>query len=313
MSSLHSEESQPVTRAQKSKVSVKVWLVIVALLLVILWWGRRQYHQSLANSETGYRPPSNSDATSNSALLNDQQVNNNESSNIHPLDPILTLAQSIKGKIESEIVDYSAVITKRERIGSKLYDAEVMEAKIRSPRSDKDVTLAVYLKFIPPSSAAGREVIWVDGSNNGQLLSYQFRVPIKLAPTNALAMMGNKYPITEIGLLRMVEKLIEKGQRDKQLGDCKVQIFQGQLVGPRSCKLIQVTHPEKSDKFDFHIAQIYIDEELGLPIRYAAYLWPSSPEEAPPLEEEYTYSDLKINVGLTDKDFDPKNPEYNFP
>lgn len=264
----------------------------------------------MANRETGYRPPV---VAENRTTPQEPSIGNTDTLIGHRLDPVLALARSIKSKIETEIVDYTAVITKRERIKGKLYDAEVMEAKIRSPRSDNETRLAVYLKFIPPSSAAGREVIWVDGSNDGQLLSYQFRVPIKLAPTSALAMMGNKYPITEIGLLRMVEKLIEKGLRDKELGDCKVEIFEGQLVGQRSCKLIQVTHPEKRDNFDFHIAQIYIDEQLELPIRYAAYLWPTAEGEAAPLEEEYTYSDLRINVGLTDKDFDPKNPDYKFP
>ena len=28
--------------------------------------------------------------------------------------------------------------------------------------------------------------------------------------------------------------------------------------------------------------------------------------------EEYNYLNLKINVGLTDADFDANNPEYNF-
>ncbi|MFO0941003.1 MAG: DUF1571 domain-containing protein [Pirellulales bacterium] len=312
MSSSQAEADQAIHALAKPKRSVKRWVLIGLLMLTALWWARRQYQQRLANSETGYRPPSTDNVTGGSTT-GDGAAKANESVVSHPLDPVLVLAESIESKIETEIIDYTAVITKRERIKGKLYDAEVMEARIRSPRPDKESKLAVYLKFIPPSSAAGREVIWVDGSNNGQLLSYQFRVPVKLSPTSMLAMMGNKYPITEIGLLKMVEKLIEKGQRDKELGDCKVEIFQGQLVGGRSCKLIQVTHPEKRDKFDFHIAQIYIDEELGLPIRYAAYLWPNSPGEAPQLEEEYTYSDLKVNVGLTDKDFDPKNPKYNFP
>ena len=35
--------------------------------------------------------------------------------------------------------------------------------------------------------------------------------------------------------------------------------------------------------------------------------------ETLPLLESYSYLDLKTNVGLTDADFDTKNPEYNFP
>jgi hypothetical protein len=46
-----------------------------------------------------------------------------------------------------------------------------------------------------------------------------------------------------------------------------------------------------------------------VPIRYAAYLWPQNPGEQPPLEEEYTYLNLKVNNNFTDADFDQNNPE----
>ncbi|MGN6136394.1 MAG: DUF1571 domain-containing protein, partial [Aureliella sp.] len=36
------------------------------------------------------------------------------------------------------------------------------------------------------------------------------------------------------------------------------------------------------------------------------------PGDPPPLEEEYTYLDVQLNVGLKDIDFDPENPAYNF-
>ncbi len=41
------------------------------------------------------------------------------------------------------------------------------------------------------------------------------------------------------------------------------------------CTLLQVTHPYPRDYFDFHIAQIFIDDEKNVPIRYAAYRWPA--------------------------------------
>ena len=47
-------------------------------------------------------------------------------------------------------------------------------------------------------------------------------------------------------------------------------------------------------------------------IRYASWSWPTEPGGQPVLEEEYTYSDIKVNVGLTDLDFDPNNPDYSY-
>ncbi len=55
--------------------------------------------------------------------------------------------------------------------------------------------------------------------------------------------------------------------------------------------------------------QFFLDNELRVPIHYDAYKWPREPGEDPPLEESYTYRDLKINVGLTASEFDQENPE----
>jgi len=44
-----------------------------------------------------------------------------------------------------------------------------------------------------------------------------------------------------------------------------------------------------------------------------AYDWPTTPGGEAPLIEEYTYYNVKLNVGLTDLDFDKTNPAYNFP
>ncbi len=294
------------TTAPRKRFGLGRMLLLLLIFVAFCYWTVRttQRNRQLqkADAETAYQAPKDSDQSRDLAGL-------------HPLDPVLKLAEQIKQRIESDVVDYTATITKRERIRGKLNDEETMEAKIRQsrPNASPAVPFAVYLKFIEPSASAGREVIWVDGQNDGDLLSYQFRIPVKIAPTGTIAMMGNKYSITEIGMLRMVEKLIEKGMRDRELGDCRVEIFEHQEVDGRDCKLIQVTHPERDKQFDFHIAQIYIDSQLNLPIRYAAYLWPDQPNSAPPLEEEYTYKNLKINVGLTDKDFDPQNPDYRFP
>ena len=49
-----------------------------------------------------------------------------------------------------------------------------------------------------------------------------------------------------------------------------------------------------------------------MPIRYAAYGFPPKEGEELPVIEEYTYLNLKLNVGLTDADFDHTNKQYAF-
>jgi hypothetical protein len=76
--------------------------------------------------------------------------------------------------------------------------------------------------------------------------------------------------------------------------------------------MIETTHPERGGDFLFHKVRVYIDNELGLPIRFEAYDWPKHPGAEPELAEEYTYTNLKLNVGLKDMDFDVANGTYSF-
>jgi outer membrane lipoprotein-sorting protein len=107
------------------------------------------------------------------------------------------------------------------------------------------------------------------------------------------------------------------GHRDSKFGECEVTYTEGVKIGskdaPRECTMIQVVHPVSRRNFTFHIARIYVDKELNLPIRYESYDWPRKAGETPTLLEAYTYLNLKLNVGLTDLDFDHTNPEYAFP
>lgn len=237
------------------------------------------------------------------------------------LDDVLAYAREILREMRADLHDYRGLLVKRERIGGTLGTETRMELVVRNRRHDLQTGersgLAAYLKFLTPKMAAGREVIWVEDRNDGKLICHEGGFKnwkrLVLDPNGTLAMLGNKYPITEIGLVRLVEKLIEKGERDQPLSQAKVTIVEEQMVGDRPCRLIEVTHAEPKAGLDFHIAQIFIDSERGIPLRYAAYLWPSSDSEPPSLEEEYTYLDVEVNVGVTDAVFDADNPAYNFP
>ena len=237
----------------------------------------------------------------------------------HPLDRALSIAEDGLANIQNNIADYSAIMVKRERVNGKLGDREYMKVKIRNERTigGTKVPFSVYMNFLKPRACAGREVIWVKGQNDGKLLVHEGGIigfkTFHLDPTGILAMKGNRYPIYEAGLENLVVKLIEKATRDRNAGDCIVNYREGASINKRSCSVIEVIHPEAKAPFDFHKAQVYIDDEMNIPVRYAAYDWPASAGQPPQLMEEYTYVKVKLNVGLTDMDFDTRNPRYKFP
>jgi hypothetical protein len=58
---------------------------------------------------------------------------------------------------------------------------------------------------------------------------------------------------------------------------------------------------------------LFLDNEFKVPIHFDAYLWPAQEGngnedgDAPPLEESYTYQNLKLNNGFTAREFDSNN------
>jgi hypothetical protein len=171
---------------------------------------------------------------------------------------------------------------------------------------------SVYMYFLKPESMKGREVIYVENANDGKLVAQEGSGvlrklgAVKLDPRGAIAMRGNRYPITDIGVEFLVSELIKRGERDRARDECITEEKLNVTINGRQCRMLEVTHPHARPYFDFHIARIYIDEDLELPVRYEAYTWPTTPNGKPELQECYTYLNLKLNIGLTDDNFDPK-------
>lgn len=230
----------------------------------------------------------------------------------HPLDPAIELARKVLENIRKHVKDYTCVIVKQERADDSPGQPEFMAAKIRRE------PFSVYLKFLKPADVRGREVIYAAGANDGKLLVRDGEGwtrglgVIELPPTGPIAMHNNRYPITDLGITHLTERLLEIATQDRRYGEVEVHFFKDAKVNGRVCTLVEVVHPIERRVFLFYKAQIYIDDELNVPIRYAAYLWPKKPGDEPPLDECYTYLALKLNVGLTDADFDPHNPNYRF-
>ena len=233
----------------------------------------------------------------------------------HPLVPIIEWAKAERPRVQG-IKDYTFTLIKQESVNGKVFDPCIFDMKIRNE------PFSVYLKYRQPDKKAGTEAVFVKGKNDDKIQAKGVGIlamigTTSLAPNNRFAMDGNKYPITEVGIARLVDLFIEVGENDILNNyECTVQYYEN--VPPtsgstRMCTCIEVIHPKVTPgKFPFHIARIFIDNELQLPIKYESYDWPKKEGEKPMLLEAYIYHDLKLNTGLTDIDFDTKNPDYRF-
>jgi hypothetical protein len=235
----------------------------------------------------------------------------------HPLKPAIDIAKAALLNSRENINDYTATLVKRERIDGVLGVPEYIYIKVRNAKAT--TPFSTYMYFVKPAIAKGREVIYVDGKNQNKMCAHEGGSGLKAAipdlwldPAGFLAMKGQRYPVTEIGLENLIVQLIARAQRDMNAGMCKVQFRKGATINNRKCTMIQVVHPDKRAPYDFHVAQIFIDDELQVPVRYVSYDWPEAEGVRPKLIEEYTYLNVKLNNGFNDIDFDVDNPNYNF-
>ena len=142
--------------------------------------------------------------------------------------------------------------------------------------------------------------------NGGSRFNY---LTFRLEPTSAAVLRESRYPITELGLDVFMERLIEQTlsdiRNDPEGENSRLTFFHQASINKRPCLHIQVVHPKRANNLSCHLANIYIDSELHMPIRIETYDWPKEGDDKPILEEEFTFTRLQLNVGLSDADFGP--------
>jgi hypothetical protein len=210
----------------------------------------------------------------------------------------------------TQIHDYTCTFMKRERIDGRLTQQHVMAMKLRTRPG------SVYFKFQTPNR--GREAIYVHGKYNGKVIAHDVGIGKLLAgtmhldPRGSMAMEDTRHPITEAGIGSLIDTVAKHWAVELTPEESVIAFHPNIRVGNHPCTMIESDHPRRLPHFLYHKVKLYIDHEHGLPIRFEAYDWPKQPGAAPELIEEYTYLDLKTNVGLGDHDFDPNNKQYSY-
>jgi len=238
----------------------------------------------------------------------------------HPQAAIALWARQQKEQMETKTSDYEATLVSRERIGGKLSDVDTIKIKVRHK------PFSVYIHVLTPDHKDD-EAIYVEGRNDGKLLGHTTGFTGRLVGTVALdphgstAMNGQRYAITEIGIAKLCGRILKYAEDDMHYDESQVHVTQGVKTDNRICTLVETIHPVERTNFHFFRQRIYIDAQWHIPVRYEQYDWPKKPDGADEsakdgsgeLVEEYNYTQLKLDNGFTDADFDPHNPNYGFP
>ncbi|GAB6097818.1 DUF1571 domain-containing protein [Desulfatiferula olefinivorans] len=263
-------------------------------------------------------------------------------------DP-MELAETCKTAYEN-INDYTAVFLKQERFGNKLSEVETIEFKFRKPNDvymrwiekPNKGQEALFRKGhnedrVKAHKGGLLNVINVNSAPEGKLVmdgQHHRIVDAGIGPTSALVFRGMSRGIERGEVTFKDHGIVE----DKGRELLKIEAFY-----PETCD--GITHIVANDETLWDIADhyrqdmyvilsanegvnsptdikegqsilvpyhygsrtiAYIDKTLNLLVKLEIFDWGNN------LYEFYEFKDIRLNVGLTDTDFDPDNPAYKF-
>ncbi len=235
----------------------------------------------------------------------------------HPLAWVLKYMHAEQAYLQQNVRDFTCRLTKRERIDGRLQDHSYINMHVREEAmlGTRVVRpLSVLLEYLSPSEIAGRKVLFVAGQNDNKMLvrkggkRFSFII-IDLDPLGPSAQQESLIPITELGFKQQLGRTIRVLEHDILVDhageNSKVEHIKGASINDHSCQVIRITHPQPQDGLQFFQANMYVDSQLHVPIRIDAYGWPAQAGQEPPLLAEYTYTNLRLNVDLSDALFEP--------
>ncbi len=200
-----------------------------------------------------------------------------------------------------------ATFHKRERLGGRLEEQNVMLLKVRRE------PMAVYMRWQQPDP--GREAIWQANADDAQILVHpggwkrKFAPLVKVDPYGARAAEGGRRPIDTSGPWHFSDRLITivKAQKPDAVD---VTLDEHPLYASQCHRFTLLR--TSTEGGDFHKAVIYIEKDRLLPIGFDMYSPPAEDSTTPVLEESYAYANLELDPSIEEIEFSTTNPKYQY-
>ncbi|SMF41765.1 Outer membrane lipoprotein-sorting protein [Desulfovibrio gilichinskyi] len=215
-------------------------------------------------------------------------------------EELLALLASVEASY-AKVEDYSTRFLKQERVENVLLPEEAIFLKFKKPSK-------IYMKWI---NGPLKEALYIEGENNEKVVAHKdgtgLSLTWNLSPTGSTLLAGNRHPITDIGfgfIVNLMRTIIPMAVEHREIEIIRLNDapFKGR---PAIVLEVRLTPKEGRKYYAAHII-CYIDKEYLLPVGITTY------DEKEVLLEDYSYTDVKINSGLTDMDFSKENPDYDF-
>ncbi len=201
----------------------------------------------------------------------------------------------------SKVNDYTCKFSKKDYIDGKYYEDKNVIYKHKK-------TKYYYLKYTQ-GSLEGSEVIYAGKKYDNKLRIHlggmlEF-VDLELDPKGKIAMKGNRHSILESDFGFIINLMKTNYLWARKYNEGKFEFVKETLADGRKANLYLAEFPVNKGYYA-HRIYICLDVKYNLPVRFIVY------NDENQLIENYEIMNLKINTGLTDKDFDVDNPSYDF-
>lgn len=215
------------------------------------------------------------------------------------------------------IPSYEGTFRKQELVNGELLEPQTIFLRCRHQ------PFSVYLLW--EEGDQGREVLYVHGQNNGKLLAHdggwKSRLPaLSLAPEGSLAMSSARYPVTQAGLMGLIDQMLQVHKQDLEARNYRVCLHQRKVAWQgHICDVFTLLYTDSTASPQYRKSVTLIEQQRHLPVSTRHYGWPSTDKDIPvedldaqTLLEAYEFDGLDFDQRLTDADFDASNPDYRF-
>jgi hypothetical protein len=218
------------------------------------------------------------------------------------LDRALRLIAQARASF-ARVHDYTMTVIKREKIGEQMMPENVIAVKIRNQ------PFSIHMRWQSPKPLEGQEACYVTGKNNGMM---RVKPPgflgamgfVNLDPRDNRVRQMSRHSITEAGIGNLIERFAKRWEAERSNSATKFKIGEYEFGG-RKCVRVETAHPgSKPGDFYAFRSIVYFDKESHLPVRCEIYDWPKAGGKPDGEQVEcFSFTDMKLNVGLTDEAF----------
>ncbi|MCA9077111.1 MAG: DUF1571 domain-containing protein [Planctomycetaceae bacterium] len=205
-----------------------------------------------------------------------------------------------------KIEGYTARWVRQIRKYGSVRDEEHVDIKIRHE------PFGVHMNWLDGS----QQVLFVEGQSDNKLLAHKSRGfaslrPVwRLPPDSRLAMKDSRYPVTQLGMLRLAERLKRVVAEFPVNGAVEAEITTSEFEG-RPCIRQFVKFGSPVEQPDYALSDLLIDQDTYALVSITNHGWTEGGTGSE-FVEHYRYENINWQAQLTDSDFDERNEAYPF-